>query len=152
MFFAFWGDRACVRGGGYSSVVSNGGVRVCSYGGDGQWGDVLGCGSVSVGGDDVVGSGGVSIGRDGVMGPSSVTVGGAGDVVEVEVLSATGVVSKSSWETFGETRDQNEGYGSEGVAFSTTISTNVRDQKDRSEDVRVFDSLKDPQSCTIFSY
>lgn len=65
---------------------------------------MLECGTISVGGDDV-GSGGVSIGTDGVMGPSSVTVGGAGDVVGVEVLSATGVVSESSWETFGEARD-----------------------------------------------
>lgn len=114
MFFAFWGDKVCVRGEGYSLVVSNSGGRVCSYGGDSRWGDVLECGNVSVGGDDVEGSGGIGIGGDGVVGPNNVTVDGVGDVVGVEGLPATGVAPKSSGETFREAGDRDEVYGFEG--------------------------------------
>lgn len=45
--------------------------------------------------------------------------------------------------------DRDEGYGSEGVAFSTTILADVKGQEERLEDVRVYDSLKDPMQFSI---
>lgn len=61
-----------------------------------------------------------------------------------EAMPAAGVVLESSGDTFWETRDRDEGYGTEGVAFSTTILADVKGEKERLEDVRVYDSLKDP--------
>lgn len=65
--------------------------------------DILGRGSVSIGGDEVTEFRGVGSVRDDVAGPSGAVIGGSGGVAGAEAVPAAGVVPESSGDTFWET-------------------------------------------------